>query len=120
MSYPKRPHIKRFRLKISPKTAVDSKFSDIGVGDKLLVTGMVSEDKKTIPAKAVYLMTKADIAQRQAKEGEEWKTRGVSGKVVSVNPTTKEITISTKGIAGEVKTTVTPKVDAVFHRYAPI
>ena len=51
----------------SLKTAVDANFSDIGVGDKLLVTGMVSEDKKTIPAKVVYLMTKADIAQKQAK-----------------------------------------------------
>ncbi len=103
----------------SLKTAVDSKFSDIGIGDKLLVTGAVSTDKKTIPAKAVYLMTKSDIAQRQAKESEEWKTRGVSGKVVSVNPTTKEIVISSRTVMGETKTTITPKENAQFHRYAP-
>lgn len=110
--------------KVSPenpslKTAVEAKFSDVGVGDKLLVTGAVSADKKTIPAKAVYLMTKADIAQRNLKESEEWKTRGVSGKVVSVNPEAKEIVISTRSITGEVKTTITPKQDAQFHRYAP-
>ncbi len=110
--------------KVSPenpslKTAVESKFSEVGVGDKLLVTGAVSADKKTIPAKTVYLMTKSDIAQRQVKESEEWKTRGISGKVLSVDPATKEIVVSTKGIAGETKTTLTPKDDAQFHRYVP-
>lgn len=110
--------------KVSPenpslKTAVEAQVSDIGVGDKLLVTGAVSADKKTIPAKVVYLMTKADIAQRNLKDSEEWKTRGVSGKVVSVNPESKEIVISTRSIAGEVKTTITPKGNAQFHRYAP-
>jgi ribosomal protein L24 len=110
--------------KVSPenpslKTAVESKLSDVGVGDKLLVTGAVSEDKKTIPAKIVYLMTKSDIAQRQVKESEEWKTRGLSGKVLSVDPATKEIIVSSKGIAGETKTTLTPKENAKYHRYAP-
>src|SRR5215213_7896885 len=38
------------------KAAVASTVSDIGVGDKLLVTGILAEDKKSIPAKAVYLM----------------------------------------------------------------
>src|SRR5215213_10760290 len=42
----------------TPAAAVDSAFSEINVGDKLLVTGILSEDKKTIPAKAVYLMSK--------------------------------------------------------------
>ena len=79
----------------SLKAAVASTFSDIGIGDKLIVTGIVSADKKTIPAKAVYLMTKADIAQRQTKEQEQWRTRGISGKVTAINPQTKEITLST-------------------------
>src|SRR5687768_12930966 len=49
------------------KAAVPSSFSDIGAGDKLLVTGILSDDKKSLPAKSVYLMTKSDIAQRNAK-----------------------------------------------------
>jgi len=46
------------------KAAVAASFTDIGVGDKLIVTGIVSADKKSLPARSVYLMTKADIAQR--------------------------------------------------------
>src|SRR4051794_28937597 len=48
-----------------PRTAVASTFAEMGAGDKLLVTGFFSEDKKTLPARTVYLMTKADIAQKQ-------------------------------------------------------
>lgn len=100
--------------------ATASNFSDIAVGDKLVVTGIVSGDKKSVPAKTVYLMTKADIAQRQTKEQEQWRTRGISGKVTAVNPQTKEITVSTPGLAGAAKITVlTAKDTADFRRYAP-
>lgn len=104
----------------SLKAAVASAFSDIAVGDKLMVTGMLAADKKSIPAKAVYLMTKADIAGKQTKDQEQWKTRGISGKVTAINPQTKEITVSSRGLMGaETKTTLTPKDNAVFRRYAP-
>ena len=80
--------------------AVASGFEEIGVGDKLLVTGVVSGDKKSIPAKAVYLLSKSDIAQKNTKEQEKWKTRGISGQVKAVNPQTKTITVSVRGVAG--------------------
>jgi len=99
--------------------AVASKFDEIGVGDKLLVTGKVSDDKKTIPAKAVYLLTKSDIAQKQTKEREEWRTRGVSGQIKTINPTTKEITVSVRSVAGSKDVLVSPKENAKFLRYAP-
>ncbi len=102
----------------SLKAAVASNFSDIAVGDKLIVTGIVSSDKKSLPAKAVYLMTKSDIAQKQTKEQEQWRTRGISGKVTAVNPQTKQITVSTRGFAGEKITILTPKDSADFRRYA--
>jgi ribosomal protein L24 len=103
----------------SLKAAVAASFADVGVGDKLLVTGMVSADKKTIPAKAIYLLTKSDIAQRQVKEREEWKTRGISGQVKAINPQTKEITVLVRGIVGSRDVTVTPKDNAILVRYAP-
>ncbi len=102
----------------SLKAAVASNFSDIAVGDKLIVTGIVSSDKKSLPAKAVYLMTKTDIAQKQTKEQEQWRTRGISGKVTAINPQTKQITVSTRGLAGEKITVLTPKDAADFRRYA--
>ena len=99
--------------------AVASSFSEIGVGDKLLVTGKVSADKKTIPAKAVFLLTKSDIAQKNTKEREEWKTRGISGQIKAINPTTKEITVSVRSIIGSKDVMVTPKDQARILRYAP-
>jgi hypothetical protein len=103
----------------SLKAAVASSFTDIGVGDKLLVTGILSADKKSVPAKAVYLMTKSDITQRQTKEQEQWRTRGMSGKVTLVNPQTKQLTVSTRALTGEKIIMVTVKDNADFRRYAP-
>ncbi len=103
----------------SLKTATAGNLTDIGVGDKLIVTGIFSADKKSVPAKAVYLMTKSDIAQKQNKEREEWRTRGITGQVAAVNPQTKEITVSMRGIMGERKTVLTLKDNAGFRRYAP-
>ncbi len=103
----------------SLKSAIDSTFSEIVVGDNLLVTGMVTSDKSKIPAKAVYLISKSDIAARLAKENAEWSTRGMNGKVVSVNRIANQIVVSTRTVVGETKTTVSPKEKAVFHRYAP-
>ncbi|MEP7037290.1 MAG: hypothetical protein ABI891_03010 [Acidobacteriota bacterium] len=99
--------------------AVASSFEEIQVGDKLLVTGAVSEDKKSVPAKAVYLLSKSDIAQRNTKDQEKWRTRGISGQVKSVNPQTKEITVGVRGVASSSDVTVTPKDDAKLLRYAP-
>ena len=99
--------------------AVASSFEEVGVGDKLLVTGIVSEDKKSVPAKAVYLLSKSDIAQRNAKEQEKWKIRGVSGQVKTVNQQSKEITVSVRGFAGSTDVVVTPKENARLLRYAP-
>ncbi len=99
--------------------AVPSKFDEIGVGDKLLVTGVVAADKKSVPAKAVYLLSKSDIAEKNVKEQEQWRTRGISGQVKAVDPQSKAITVSVRGVAGTTNVTVTPKDNAKILRYAP-
>lgn len=104
--------------KPSLATAVASNFSDIAIGDKVIVTGILATDKKSIPAKSVYLMTKSDIAQKHNKDQERWKTRGISGQVTAINPQTKEITVASRGMMGETKTLLTTKENAVFRRYA--
>ena len=105
--------------KPSLATATAATFTDIGAGDKVAVTGVLASDKKTLPARAVYLMTKSDIAGKLAKDQEQWKTRGISGQVAAINSQSKEITVSSRGFAGETKTILTPKADAKFRRYAP-
>ena len=101
------------------KAAVASQLSDISEGDKLLITGVFGDDKKVLPARAVYLMSKSDIAQKNAKETERWATRGISGRVASVNPSTNEVTIEVRGLMNSTSVVVTPKGDAIFKRYKP-
>ncbi|MDQ2746827.1 MAG: hypothetical protein M3T96_06165 [Acidobacteriota bacterium] len=110
--------------RISPEkpslaTATPAEFGDIGAGDKVAVTGIMAADKKSIPARTVNLMTKADLAGRAAKDQEQWKTRGVTGRVAAINAAGKELTVTSRGIGGETKLILTPKADAVFRRYAP-
>jgi hypothetical protein len=105
--------------KPSLQTATAATFGDIGAGDKVVVSVIMTADKKMNPARTVYLMTKADLAGRQAKEQEQWRTRSISGQVAAVNAQTKEITVTSRGMMGnETKIVLTPKDDAKFRRYA--
>jgi hypothetical protein len=103
----------------SLKAAVASALTEIGTGDKLLVTGILSDDKKTLPARSVYLMTKSDIAQKQVKESEKWSTRGVSGRVASIDPVTNQIKIEVRGLTNTTTVVLTPKEGAKLLRYSP-
>jgi ribosomal protein L24 len=99
--------------------AVPAAVSDIAAGDKIVVSGFPADDKKTVPARTVYLMSKAEIDQAKAKDLERWKTRGISGKVKAVNPDTRQITVDISGLMGTRSITLTPKAEAVYKRYAP-
>lgn len=99
--------------------AVAATLSEIAVGDKVMATGILSEDGKTLPARSVYLMTKADLSEKAAKENEMWRTRGISGKVTSVNVQTNQIVFDTGGFMAKTSMTLTPKADAKMLRYAP-
>ncbi len=73
------------------KTAKPSQFSDIAVGDRVLVTGKaVDAAAGSFNALRVILMKSSDIAQRQA----DWKARGVGGIVSSVDAASGAITLA--------------------------
>lgn len=101
-----------------PKKMTPATVADIAAGDKVVVSGFPSADGKSVPAIRVYLMAKSDIASKQAKDAEAWKTRGVSGTVSAVNPATNQITLETTGLTGKTTTVLTPKPNAVFYRYS--
>jgi hypothetical protein len=102
-----------------PKAVVPSALSDIAVGDRVAVSGIFGEVKTTLPARSIYLMTKSDIALKQAKDIERWATRGISGRVAAVDQITRQIKVDVRGIAGTTTVVLTPKDDAKFRRYAP-
>jgi hypothetical protein len=107
--------------KVSPENVKDitlSTFAEISAGDKVLVSGTVSADKKTVPARTVYLLTKAAITQRNTAEVEKWRTRGLTGKVASVNPATGQIGVEVRGMMASTTVTLIPKEKAKFKRYA--
>lgn len=93
--------------------------ADVGVGDRVWARGRVSEDRKSVPALALIVMTKADLTQKQERERAEWRRRGLLGVVTALNPATQEITIQSRSREG-VATVIIPVTDKVeFRRYAP-
>jgi co-chaperonin GroES (HSP10) len=93
--------------------------SEVGVGDKIYVRGRVSEDKKSVPAQRLIVMSKADIQKKHDQERAEWRRRGVSGIVIKLDAENKEVTIQTRGREG-VKPLIVAAPDSVkFRRYAP-
>lgn len=92
--------------------------SEISVADKVAATGILSDDGKSFPAKSVYIMTKADIADKQKNEAQEWRTRGVAGRVTGVDPATGTVTIAISGIMGTTPMKLTAKPDVMVRRYA--
>ncbi len=94
-------------------------FSDVGEGDRVWARGKVAEDHKSVPASALIVMNKVDIAKKQEQERAEWKKRGVLGIITAIKPETKEITISTRTMAGS-QPLIIPVSDKVeMRRYAP-
>jgi hypothetical protein len=95
--------------------------AEVGVGDRVFARGKTSDDQKTVPARVLIVMTKADIAQKQERDRAEWRRRGILGVITALNPATKEITITSR-TRGEGARPVVVKAAADnvrFRRYAP-
>lgn len=93
--------------------------ADVGEGDRVMAMGKVSDDRKTVPARTLVVMSKVDIAKKQEAERAEWKRRGVLGIITALKPEAKEITITTRSMAGQ-QPVIIPVSDKVeMRRYAP-
>lgn len=112
-----------FRLppdNLKPSAATDSKLADITAGDRVLITGPVAGNGKDLIAVKVYLVKGSDIAKQQAERIQEWRTRGISGRITEVDPQAGVITVEMKALTGAVTTLkLTPKPNAKFLRYSP-
>lgn len=93
---------------------------DIRIGDRVYARGEVAADQKSIATHQLVVMTKADIAEKNEREREEWRRRGVVGTVSAVNPETKEITLLVRSFGGAQPVTIAAGAGNVkFRRYAP-
>jgi Cu/Ag efflux protein CusF len=99
--------------------AADIMFTDVGEGDRIMARGTVSEDRKSLPAVQIIVMTKGDLAKKQEAERLEWRRRGLLGVITALKPDTKEITISNRTMAGLQSVVMQVSDKTEMHRYAP-
>jgi hypothetical protein len=94
-------------------------FADVAEGDRVMAMGKVSDDRKLVPARTLIVMTKADLAKKQEADRAEWKRRGILGIITALKPETKEITISSRTMAGPQSLTIPVSEKVELRRYAP-
>ena len=94
-------------------------FSQLQVGDRMLVRGTLSDDGKSVAAASVIIMTGADIAAKQEREREDWRKRGMGGLVKAVDPANGTITLTVSGMGGTKTAVVHISKDTIIRRYAP-
>ena len=99
--------------------ATDVTFADLGEGDRVMARGTVSEDRKSVPALMVIVMTKGDLAKKQEAERAEWRRRGILGVITALKPDANEITISNRTMAGTQSVVIALNDKTEMRRYAP-
>jgi hypothetical protein len=95
------------------KKAARIEFGEIGVGDRLLAVGQKFEGN--VEARTIVVMNKADLAQKQQRDQEEWQKRGISGIVASSEPSPRSFVAT----VGEKKYQVVSTDRTEYRRYAP-
>ncbi|HSB27260.1 MAG TPA: hypothetical protein VLE19_05380 [Pyrinomonadaceae bacterium] len=99
--------------------ATDITLGDVAEGDRIWARGTVAEDRQSVSALQIILMSKGDIAKKQEAERLEWRRRGILGVIMSLKPDTHEITIQSRTMAG-MQSVIIPVSDKTeMRRYAP-
>ncbi|HVS90249.1 MAG TPA: DUF5666 domain-containing protein [Candidatus Acidoferrum sp.] len=101
------------------KEAAPIHLQDLQVGDRLLIRGNLAEDGKSVLAASIIAMKKTDIAEKQAREREEWQRHGVGGLVNGVDPATGSITIATNALGPNKDVVIHISKETILRRYAP-
>jgi len=92
---------------------------EVGEGDRVWARGKVADDHKSVPATALIVMNKVDLAKKQEEERAEWKKRGIVGIITALKPETKEMTVSIRSLAGQQALVVPVSEKVEMKRYAP-
>lgn len=101
---------------ISLDKAANITLEAIAVGDRVLVQGKLDE---SFVARVVIVMSKNDIAEKQARDREAWLKRGVSGVITALNPEKNDITLRTnQGASANNTITAVAAEGGTFRRYS--
>jgi hypothetical protein len=101
------------------KDAQPIALTDLQIGDRILVRGKTGDDNKTFSASSIIAMKKADIAEKQSRERDEWQKSGVGGLVNNVEAAAGVISITTPTLREKKTVIVHVTKDTVLRRYAP-
>ncbi|RXS97162.1 hypothetical protein [Silvibacterium dinghuense] len=102
-------------------SATPIQFSDLAVGDRILMAVHPGADGGAATATTVVAMKKADVAQQQQAEQADWQRRGVGGLVKSVDASAGTMTVSAGSRTWTIHTTpktVVRRYDAASIRFA--
>jgi len=100
------------------KDATPIPLADVQPGDRVLVRGKLAEDGKSVLALSVIAMKKADIAEKQSREREEWQKHGFEGLVNSVDAAGNSISVALPSAGKKKAVTVHLSKDTILRRYA--
>jgi uncharacterized protein DUF5666 len=99
--------------------AAPARLEELAVGDRVLARGRLAEDKASLAARQVVVMTRGDISAKQDAEREQWRRRGILGVVSAVDPARGEITLQARRPGGVPPIVITAAGEGVrFRRYA--
>jgi hypothetical protein len=110
-------------LRIAPgqkdlKDATAILLTDLQTGDRILVRGKLADDGKTVLAASVITMKKADIAEKQSHEREEWQKHGLGGLVSTVDSANGTVAVALPSIGEKKTVSIHLSKDTVLRRYA--
>lgn len=92
---------------------------DLLPGDRILVRGSVAVDGKPILASSVIAMKKADLADKQARDREDWQKNGIGGLVRAIDPSAETITVGVMSAKGSTEVAIRVTTSTIVRRYAP-
>jgi hypothetical protein len=101
------------------KDATPIQLADLQTGDRVLVRGMLAGDGKSVVAASIIAMKKADIADKQTRDREEWQKHGTGGLVSSVDAASNTISVALAAVGEKKSVAIHFSKDTVLRRYAP-
>jgi len=101
-----------------PTKAEQTSLTEIAVGDGVVARGYVAADQKSVPAQRIIVVSQSEIAKKGAAEKQAW-ARGARGIVGSVNPSTKEVTVTSRALNGTAQSVIVAVDKAKIKRYPP-
>ena len=101
------------------KSAKPMQFSDLQVGDRILVLGRPSTDAKSFMPSSIIAMKHSDLEAKQQHERDEWQKHGIGGLVSAVDPAAGTITIGVGSLGAATNVAVQATKSTIIRRYAP-